>query len=368
MRLTSLTLHNVRNYASLQLDLGESMRHLFVGLNGAGKTNILEAISYLSLSRSCRGAENAEVAMWDANDLRIRGDALCDDGSSINLECVCTLSPRQVKALFINDVRRQAADFVGTLPSTVFLPQDMPLLTGAPAERRRFLDQLLCQVSPEYLQALSQYQKMLGQRNTLLRRIVDGDQPREMLQLWNEQIAPFAAKITILRLELFETLNLTFEQELQALKQPWEQSSLRYQRKTTEREERVLVQEFLELFDQYVERDLAMKSTSVGPHRDDWVVMVNDKPLGAVASRGQQRLVLLSILLLVVSFLELKRGEKPIILLDDAFSELDSPHQDILIDTLRDYQVFLTAAHLPGNTSSLAVWQVDNGTVERVRS
>lgn len=364
MRLLSLTLEQFRSYPSLELDLAQGSLHLFIGRNGAGKTNLLEAVSVLSLLESCRGAEEDNLRSWNTDHYRVKGEAETDDGRKVRLEVVSVATPRRKRASFVSDVQKTAGEYSGTLPVASFLPEDLTLFRGSPAERRRFLDQILAQVSQEYGQALSEYQQVLKQRNALLKGLRDGGREEDLLP-WEQQLATHGAVLTVMRLELLHTINMTLRDELSRLGESWESPELRYDRQTTATTAIALEQELRELLLKSRGRDREMLSTSVGPHREDWQMYASGRPLPSWASRGQERVALIALVLLQVAFLEIRRGEKPVILLDDVFSELDSVHQDALLRSLSGHQMLLSGTHLPEHTLDAVVWNVTPGSAKR---
>ncbi len=367
MRLLSLTLEQFRNYPGLSLDLSGGDVHVFLGPNGSGKTNILESISILALTKSFLGAEEQDVKQWGADYYRVKGMARNDEGEETELEVFSQTVPRRQKACFRNGVRIALNEMVGQFPAVAFLPQDLSLFFGPPAERRRFLDQILCQTSPEYFLALIDYQKLLKQRNALLKSIADRQADRESIGVWDRQIADRGAFLTCMRLELLETFNLTLSEEVRSLGETWEQAQVVYQRSGGARVERELSDEIVGLLQKNLERDLILQSTTVGPHRDDWHVAVDGHVLSTFASRGQQRIVVLALLFLEASYLELRRSETPVILLDDIFSELDDEHRAKVLHSFGRHQVFMTGTHAPGTEGvNAAVWEVGGGEVNRL--
>lgn len=368
MRLLSLELTQFRSYPQLTLDLSADGVHMLVGTNGAGKTNILEAVSILSLLRSCLGTEESDLVQWGSDFYRIRGRVQSNSGEEKLLEVVSQQVPRVQKATFLNDVRMGIEAMVGRMPTVVFLPQELQLFTGSPALRRRFVDRLLCQVSPEYLRSLTQYQKILKQRNTLLRHIAEGRARAEDLDVWDLHLADHGVPVTLARLELIGTLQLTLPEEIAALGELWENVAIVYDRKGTECEAGAIKKEYLDTLLRNRKRDCILQSTSAGPHREDWHIAVGERDLHTFASRGQQRATLLALLLLQVSYLELRTGEKPIILFDDVFSELDSAHQEALIRSLSGYQVIITTTHVPEGDFQAHCWTVEEGSVTAVES
>ena len=365
MRILSLQLENFRNYKAQSLELTDDDIQLFVGLNGSGKTNLLEAVSVLSLTKSCRDKDDSDMTLWGESHFRIKARVRADNGVESVMEAVTQLEPRKRKAVFINDVRSTLSDVIGFLPTVTFLPQDLELFSGSPSERRRFLDQLLSQVSPEYFIQLSHCQKILQQRNALLKRINAGEESPDSLDLWDREFACRAATVTLGRLQLIGTLDMSFVQELASLGERWDDVDLRYERRTTATEQSELEQEIVSLLRANRERDIIVQTTSVGPHREDWQAFRNGHALPSFASRGQERVCVLALLLLEVSYLELRRGEKPVILLDDAFSELDDPHQEALIRGFAGYQTLMTATRVPPNADRPALFTVDRGSVQQ---
>ncbi len=358
MRLLSLQLEHYRNYPRASLAFGSEDLQLFLGENGSGKTNLLEAISVLSLTKSFLGVDDDDLRTWGTAYYRVFATARTDAGEEIHLEVISQTEPRRAKACRRNDVRLSIADFVGQLPVAVFLPQDMGIFTGAPGERRRFLDQILCQVSPEYMRAHLLYQRLLKQRNAFLRAIAQGMAQREDLQPWDQQLAAAGERVTAMRLELVGTFNLTLGDEVRGLGERWSEVSVRYRDSVRESD---AGGSMLEALSRVLERDVQLQSTTVGPHRDDWGVVADGRPLERSSSRGQQRAVVLALLFLEASFLELRRGEKPIILLDDIFSELDQAHRDRVMQAFPEHQVFLAAIESPPETPDARFWTIADG-------
>ena len=362
MRVTHLHLEQFRSYQAMEWDLASPATiHLLIGPNAVGKTNILEALGILSLMKSCQGVEEEALMRWGSDYYRIRASVLYGDGTDGTLEVASQLAPRRRKACFRNDVQVPVGEMVGTLPVVFFLPQQLALFTGPPQQRRQFLDQLLCQVSTEYLRTLTRYMRILKQRNSLLRTISQGRASEQGLAIWNVQLAESGAYVTLKRLELIEMLQCTLGKELSAFGEDGDAATLVYERKGQGRELPAMQAELLQQLEHYLQRDLQLQSTTVGPHREDWHLEMNGRSLPTFASRGQQRTAVIALLFLQVSYLELRRGEKPIVLLDDVFSELDDMHQEALLRSFEGYQVFVTATHIPPELHGAHVWEVANG-------
>ena len=199
---------------------------------------------------------------------------------------------------------------------------------------------------------------MLKQRNRLLRQISEGAASAGDLVPWNLQLAQHGAYVTIKRLELIQTLQCTLGEEMVALGESWDDPHILYMRKTESNTVEDLQGEFAQRLQAAEERDIILRSTSVGPHREDWEFSVDDRSIATFASRGQQRTAVLALLFLQVSFLELHREEKPVVLLDDVFSELDAAHQDALLQSLGNHQVLLSTVHCPSTLHGAQEWHV----------
>ncbi len=331
------------------------------GPNAAGKTNVLEALSILSSGRSFLGAEEDDLMLWGCDYYRLRAHLISDASEAQSLEIVSQRLPRRARAGFLNDVRLPISRLTGALPSVTFLPQDLELFVGSPSRRRDLLNNLLVQVSPEFAASLTSYQKLLKQRNALLRRIREGTGRTQDLLVWEEGLAHEGAAIILGHLELLQVLQCTLEEELKALGESWREVRLVYDRHghatTAEGIESELKHDFLH----FRERDLAIGSTTIGPHRHDWRIEADGRSLASFASRGQQRTAVLALLFLQVSFMEVRRGEKPVILLDDVFSELDQAHQERLMRSLEGHQVLLTTTHAPSDVAKAVLWNVMGG-------
>jgi len=364
MRVLSLQLEQFRSYPTLLLEMGEEDVQVFYGPNGSGKTNVLEAMSVLALTKSALGHDEQEVASWGTEFYRVRARICSDAGDDSTLEVVSQSAPRKQKACFRNDVRLSLSEMVGLLPMVMFLPQDLQLFSGPPAERRRFIDQLLCQVLPEYFQALTVYQKILKQRNSLLKAIRDGLASEDALEPWDTQAAREGSVLRAARLELFGTFGLTLRDEIQALGEAWEDVRIVYQRDGSGQTREEIQIELLEGMRATRQRDILLQSTAVGPHRDDWTLIADGHELSSFASRGQQRVAALALTALEASYLELRRGEKPVVLLDDVFSELDDRHQRAVLSAFAGNQLFLTSTHLPPGPSVGRAWKVGDSRVE----
>lgn len=359
MRITTLLLDRFRSHRLLELPFGEAGIEAFVGENGTGKTNLAEAISFLSLGRSALGGETEDVTRWGETFFKVRAATVSDAGEERTLEVVCQLSPRKQKAFFINDVRVPFAEFVGALPSVVFLPQDLGLFSGGPDRRRGLMDGLLSQLDPKFLPLRMEFERLLKQRNALLKRIGEGEAKESDLDPWDADLAKSGAALQQKRLAIVSGWNEGFPGHVRSLGETWADIRIEYVRKTTATEQSALGEELVAQLLHYRSRDCIVGSTTTGPHRDDWRILADGRDICGFASRGQQRASLLALLFTCMDQFRSIKREQPVIILDDVFSELDDRHQNALLTSLAGCQVFLTATHLPGDIGApVHRWQV----------
>lgn len=375
MYLAHLSLTNFRNYSRLELDLGEGIT-LLQGGNAQGKTNFLEAIAYLATARSMLSSAERELVNWLAWDeplpfARITGDVA---GLPRRQKIEITLvqangggleDARLRKEVRINGVTRRAIDLVGNMPSVLFLPQDIEIVSGAPSVRRRYLDVALCQMQPGYCRALGAYNKVVTQRNALLKTLRERGGSSEQLAFWDEQLVAHGSLLMARRAAFLAALEFEANQRQRALTGGRERLHLRYQpsldpdtsgRALSHQDNADLAeamawlreptvpygageqQAVAELFQRELartrRRDLAAGMSLVGPHRDDVQFLAQGRDLRTYGSRGQQRTAALSVKLAEVVVMKQALGYPPILLLDDVMSELDSSRRSLLLDAL----------------------------------
>ncbi len=364
MRLSSFSFEQFRSYDRLHLDFSDADTQIFIGLNGAGKTNLVEAVSFLSIGRSCLRAEPQDAMRWGTDFFRLRTETQSDNGEPSNLEYVWQQSPRRQSALFIRDVKTPLLSFIGALPTIIFLPQDLDIFTGAPSARRSFLDVLLSQLKPDFASQRIEFERVLKQRNAVLSRIADHEASLEDLTLWDQRFIAAAARLILVRDEIITLFNRNLRETILSLgEREWTELCMVHDRKTKEVEVSAIESELLQLLLASRERDLAVCGTTIGPHRDDWHLRVLGHDIAVFASRGQQRAAFIALLLTSAVLFREVRGERPVILLDDVLSELDDHHQEALLSSLRGHQVFITAAHPVKTGLQSQVWNVSGGNV-----
>ena len=335
MTLQTLTLQDFRSYSKRDFSF-TSLATLVVGANAAGKTNILEAIMLLATGRSFRAGVEREMIRIGCEIARIRADI--PDGA---LELVLTpgavngkVAPR--KKYLVHDVPRRMVDFVGNLRAVLFWPEDLEIITDSPSIRRRYLDAVLMQADSEYRRSLASYEKGLRQRNRLLDLIGEGKAHRSQLVFWNQLLIKAGAYITDTRATYLTFVN-TQAFTHHAFQVLYDKSVISEAR-----------------LDQYKDEEVAAKATLVGPHRDDFSVQGKEhgalesdfRDLSKYGSRGEQRLAVLWLKLSELSFIQHATGVRPILLLDDIFSELDEGHRALITKVVKEQQTIITSADI----------------------
>jgi DNA replication and repair protein RecF len=290
---------------------------VIVGPNAVGKTNVLEAIYFLSTGKSFRAKLEREMISYDADFCRVEGEV-----GETNLAIVLTKGLVERKKLMVNDVSKRLVDFAGNLKTTLFGPWDLDLVTESPSVRRRFLDMVLSQVDREYRRAIMSYEKGLRQRNRLLYRIREEGLSRSQLLFWDQLLIKNGDYITRERTKFIDYINTTGK-----LKIIYDFSAISEGR-----------------LEQYAEEEVAAATTLVGPHRDDFQIKDIDRDLATYGSRGEQRMGVLWLKMAELSFVEQRSGERPVLILDDIFSELDHGHRQVVMDIVGKQQTIITTA------------------------
>lgn len=364
MRILALEIDGFRSYQRHRLVFDATADvHVLLGDNGSGKTNILEAISYLAQGRSCLGIAPDVALRWQSLFFRLRADLGADDATNHSLEFVFQSLPERASACFVQDVKVPYLRFIGHLPSVVFLPQDLDLFTGSPSRRRAFLDALLAQLQKDFVLDRMRLERVLKQRNSLLKRIGAGEVPMTDLEPWDRAFAVSGAAVHIARTRLLADMFQHLPLAVHSLGESWSELSLVPHSCTIGRAESDVEQQILGVLFDRRQKDVAAGCTTAGPHRDDWSLTVDGHSVGLVGSRGQQRTAFLGLLFVAVNLLTERLHERPVVLLDDVFSELDPAHQCALLEHCRGHQTIMTTSQHPASLRDAIVYDVVRGTV-----
>lgn len=368
MELRQLQLENFRNYTRLDLNFPKSL-NIFLGENAQGKTNILEAIYVLAMSKSHRTHNEKELILFNQEFARITG-LVQKKNSQLPLEIILSKKGRKTKVNHLE--QKKLSDYIGYLNVILFAPEDLSLVKGSPAVRRRFLDMELGQISPLYLYELVRYNKLLKQRNAYLKLMAEKKGDELFLDVLTEEFVKSGVKVILQRINFIKKLEkwaqalhqkITHQKEVLTLRY---KNSFSYEAFTKE----ALEKDFLAELTRKRAQELFRKTTLVGPHRDDLLFFINEMDLQSFGSQGQQRSAALSVKLAEIDLIGEEVGEYPILLLDDVMSELDDSRQLHLLEAIEGkVQTFLTTTTLAHLEKSLTVepdiFYVKKGKIER---
>ncbi|MEE1313383.1 MAG: DNA replication/repair protein RecF [Lachnospiraceae bacterium] len=336
MYIKSLELKNYRNYEDLAVSFSPGS-NLFFGDNAQGKTNILESIYVSGTSKSHRGSKDKELIRFGEDESHIR---LILNKRDVDHRIDLHLKKRKTKGIAIDGIPiRKSSDLLGMLNIIFFSPEDLSIIKNGPGERRRFLDMELCQLQKIYMFHLAQYNKVLKQRNQLLSQIAFQESLIDTLEVWDMQLVQYGSSMIEKRKEFIEELNKIICGIHHKLTGGREDIVVTY-------ENQVEADEFAKQLAKRREMDLKYKNTGVGPHRDDIKFMVNGIDVRTYGSQGQQRTAALSLKLAEIELVKKKIGDKPILLLDDVLSELDSNRKAYLLEGIKEIQTFITCTGL----------------------
>lgn len=347
MRLESIRISNFRNHKHLEFEPGPSITVIH-GRNGSGKTSILEAVHYCALTRGLAGSTDRECLAFGEDHFSIRGSFTSDRGTELDTKV--TYTPDKEKQVFVNEQEVMVfSRHIGTIPCVTFTPHELSIVTGGPAERRRFIDSSICQYDRRYLSDLIQYRRVLHQRNALLSDVSTKNANRVGLEIWTEQLAIHAAAIVRTRVHFMGRFMPLFR-EFYSWMPEKKDAEIFYQSTLGDIDNDESIEEISERFkDKYrdlMTQELHRKQTLAGPHRDDLRLNSDGYDIRKYASQGQQRSYLVSMKMALRQHLHENLGETPLTLLDDLFSELDDDVTGRILDAITGSgQVMITATH-----------------------
>ena len=336
MYIESLQLRNFRNYESLSIDFDRGTNILY-GDNAQGKTNILEAVYLCGTGRSHRGSKDREMIRFGEEEAHIR---LLVKKNQMSSRIDLHLKKSRAKGAAVNGIPiHRSRELLGIVNLVFFSPEDLNIIKNGPSERRKFTDLELCQLEKMYISDLSSYNQVLNQRNKLLKDIYFKPSLEETLDIWDEQLLEYGKIIISKRRTFIEELNFIIKDIHENLTGGKESIEIFYEPNTVE-------EDFAQKLRSSREKDLKMKTTVTGPHRDDLCVMVNGIDIRKYGSQGQQRTAALSIKLSEIYLVKKRTGDTPVLLLDDVLSELDSSRQNDLMKSIHDIQTVITCTGL----------------------
>lgn len=368
MYLENIELQNFRNYEKEQLSFSPSI-NVLIGENAQGKTNLIESVYFLAMSRSHRTSKDNEMINWDSDFAKVKGN-LKKKSHSIPLEII--LSKRGKMAKLNHLEQKRLSDYIGQLNVILFAPEDLSLVKGSPSVRRKFVDMELGQMNKIYLYHLTQYQQILKQRNQFLKQAkYNNKYDKIYLEVLTEQLAAEAAEVLYARFRFVNQLSEWANAVQTDISNEKEALTIRYKTSSDTDEDMTVEEIFEQLKENYqkaMTQEIEQGTTTVGPHRDDLVFYVNDRNVQTYGSQGQQRTTALSLKLAEIELMREMTGEYPILLLDDVLSELDDSRQTHLLKTIQNkVQTFITTTSLDGVQMDLLndplIFHVEDGSI-----
>lgn len=336
MIIKSLRLEDYRNYNELYIDF-DSGTNILYGDNAQGKTNILEAIYLSGTTKSHRGSKDRDVINFNKDEAHIRTIVNKHD---IDYKIDMHLKKNKTKGIAINGIPiKKASELFGILNIVFFSPEDLNIIKNGPSERRRFIDIELCQLDKVYLYNLTKYNKIINQRNKLLKDLQYNRSLLDTLSVWNLQLINYGTQIIKRRSVFIDQINDIIYSIHKKLSGDREELYLKY-------EPNVEIENFDSELERSIDRDIKYKTTHKGPHRDDLNFLIKDIDIRKYGSQGQQRTAALSLKLSEIELVKKIINDTPILLLDDVLSELDSNRQNYLLNSINDIQTLITCTGL----------------------
>lgn len=357
MRFQSIDLSDFRNYSALSMEFHPKINILY-GDNAQGKTNILEALYLGCTTKSHKGSKDGEMLRIGAEESHIRIGVEKDGiGHTIDLH----LKRNRSKGIAIDGIPiKKSSELVGLVQVVFFSPEDLGIIKNGPAERRRFIDMELCQLDKLYLHDLAKYKRIVEQRNNLLKQLAYNRELLDTLSIWNAQLEEYGKRIIKNRKAFVLRLNEIIYGIHKRLSGGREELFLEYEPNVGE-------EEFALRLHKAMERDIALKTTTVGPHRDDIKFLIQDTDIRKFGSQGQQRTSALSLKLAEIEIIRKEKRTEPILLLDDVLSELDRKRQNYLMEGIEGIQTIITCTGLEEFVNQRLhlnkIYKVVNGSV-----
>lgn len=336
MILKNIKLSNYRNHSKLELDFDPAV-NLISGPNGIGKTNILEAINLLATTKSFRAKYDRDLINHERDFTKVEATVETpDDNENLQLQIAKTERSERtsVKKVKVNNVARSLSKFSHFLKCVVFSPEDLDIITGSPSLRRRYLDSVLYQTDSKYKKTLNDYQKAVRSRNKLLEAINETGSGRDQLPFWNDKVLELGTYIQEKRTSFVAHVN----NYLESRDNPYARYANKLKIVYTPNEVST------KRINEYAEREIITRTTLIGPHRDDFSIEQAGADMAQFASRGEQRTAVFLLKLAEFAFIKNQTDVKPILLLDDIFSELDAQHKEAILSFINDNQTIITSA------------------------
>lgn len=342
MYVDSIKLINYRNYRNLDIKLNSKL-NLFIGNNAQGKTNLLESIYICSTGKSYRTNIDKELINLSKDKAYISLDIITED---FNKQVEIKLERDKGKKARVNKIEvDKISDLYGSFNVVIFSPEDLKLVKEGPSQRRMFLDNEISQINPRYRYNLNRYNKILNQRNNLLKIIQYEKSKKKLLDVWDSQLCDVGAEILLKRFSFLEQLSVISKDIHRKITGGLEEIDLEYMSSfnVEKLDTEDVVKRFNKALKDNIEKEIERGTTKYGPHRDDIKILINGIDIRTFGSQGQQRTAALSLKLAEIELIRQEVGEYPVLLLDDVLSELDKTRRKYLVSTFKDIQTIITS-------------------------
>ena len=357
MLITSIELQNFRNYQEQKIDFCNKLNILF-GDNAQGKTNIVEAIFLAAFGKSFRTNKDREMILKDKEFCNI-----LINYENKNRKGKIKIQISDKKAIFINDIKiKKLSELLGTINVVLFSPDDINILKEGPSKRRKFLDMMIGQIRPKYIYTLSNYLKILEERNNYLKQININNYDENLLEIWDEKLSEYGELVYLYRKEFINKIEKIIKNIHNEITEDKEKIEIKYVSDYENKEK------FIEKIRKNRSKDIYKGYTTVGIQRDDFIININGEPLNIYGSQGQHRTAVLSLKLCELEILKEECQENPILLLDDFMSELDETRIKNFLKYLKDIQVIVTCTdEIDIKEKTKSVFYVKNGIVNKIK-
>jgi DNA replication and repair protein RecF len=368
MHIKQIQLKNIRTFENTSMDFSKGI-HLITGSNASGKTNLLESILYLATTKSIQHRNDKNIISQEALNNSVLPIAkisavIESDQHNHDIDMMFSKpikesiandnqgSGRLTKNFRLNGVTKKASDVIGTLRAVYASPNDMEIILGSPSERRKYLDILISQFDKDYLKNLQRYNRIIKQRNSLLKQIKNIKKRHGELDYWDDQISATAIEIINKRKAIINQLSTLAKSHYEILDKNNDKLAINYYPSLPKNNNSLPTDDidqktFLKLLQEVRNKDLQQSNTTIGPHRDDILIFLNELPSNAFSSRGQQKLITICMRLAEAQISHQITNEQPVLLLDDILSEFDQEHRNYIVENTEYVeQVFLTTPDL----------------------
>ena len=338
MKITDLLLFNFRIFEYSQVEFSDGI-NVIAGANGQGKTSILEALSLFALGKSLRAKQDTDLIRFGQDAAQLRLNLHRSQPEQLAIKIM-----QKGKQIAVNQVRKNSiSELIGRFQMVLFTPDDLDMIKSGPEERRKFMNQYMVQLSGDYIQELRTYQRLLNQRNTLLKQ-----RQYDTIPTWDESLSKSGARIVFERNLFIKKINQFATQRYHQLSGQGERLTLNYHSTVDGETMTDITNQLEEGLKRNLAKDKEKGYTSIGPHRDEMIINLEDRPAARFASQGQIRSAVLAIKFSIMDFFKDAIGEYPVLLLDDVLSELDERRQSALLDMIHHTQTIMTVSQSSG--------------------